>query len=182
MSATTCRLAWPEDAEAIADVQVTAWRRSYAEVLPAQVLAGLNRDSLVTAWRTEISRPTEARQRILVALEEDAVVGYVLTAPATDPDCDPATDGEIDDLTVDTDHESAGHGSRLLHAAVDTLRADNFSRAIVWLTSTDDARRAFLAEAGWAADGAHRTLDLNDDGKVLVHQVRLHTDLSVTAP
>lgn len=177
MSATTCRLAWPQDAEAIADVQVAAWRRSYAGVLPDELLAGLDRTSLVGAWRDEISRPAEARQRILVALDEDRIVGYVLTAPAADPDCNPATDGEIDDLTVHADHENSGHGSRLLHAAVDTLRADGFAHAVVWLTSTDDVRRAFLTESGWAADGAHRTLDLNDDGKVLVNQVRLHTQL-----
>jgi ribosomal protein S18 acetylase RimI-like enzyme len=182
MSLTTCRIAWPQDAEAIADVQLAAWRRSYAGVLPDEVLAGLDRDSLVRAWREEISRPAEARQRILVALDAEVIVGYVLTAPAADPDCDPAVDGEIDDLTVHSDHEKSGHGSRLLHAAVDTLRADRFARAIVWLTSTDDARRAFLTESGWAADGAHRTLDLNDDGQVLVNQVRLHTDLAVTAP
>lgn len=178
MTATTCRIAWPQDAEAIADVQIVAWRRSYSGVLPDEVLAGLDRGSLVGAWRNEISRPAEARQRILVALDESSVVGYVLTAPAADPDCDPAVDGEIDDLTVHGDHEHAGHGSRLLHAAVDTLRADRFQRAIVWLTSTDDARRAFLTESGWAADGAHRTLDLNDDGKALVNQVRLHTSLA----
>lgn len=178
MTASTCRLAWPQDAEAIADVQITAWRRLYAGVLPNEVLASLDHDSLVGAWRHEIERPAEARQRILVALDEDRIVGYVLTAPASDPDCDPATDGEIDDLTVAGDHEKNGHGSRLLHAAIDTLRADKFERAVVWLTSTDDTRRAFLSEAGWAPDGAHRTLDLNDDGTVLVSQVRLHTSLS----
>lgn len=175
---TTCRIAWPQDAEAIADVQIAAWKRSYADTLPADVLASLNRESLATAWRNEIGRPAEARQRILVALDEDAVVGYVLTAASEDPDCDPAVDGEIDDLTVHADHEHAGHGSRLLHAAVDTLRADKFERALVWLTSTDDARRAFLTESGWATDGAHRTLDLHDDGTVLVNQVRLHTALN----
>jgi len=178
MSAVSCRLAWPQDAAGIAEVQIGAWRQSYAGVLPEEVLAGLDRDSLVLAWGREITQPAEARQRILVALDEEAVVGYVLTAPATDPDCNPAIDGEIDDLTIATEHEHNGHGSRLLHAAIDTLRADKFERAIVWLTSTDDARRAFLTESGWATDGAHRTLDLNDDGQVLVNQVRLHTSLN----
>lgn len=178
MTATSCRIAWPQDAGAIADVQIAAWRRSYAGVLPDDVLAGLDRASLVRAWSEEIARPVEARQRILVALAESNVVGYVLTAPAADPDCEPAVDGEIDDLTVHGDHEDSGHGSRLLQAAVDTLRADGFERGIVWLNSTDDARRAFLTEAGWAADGAHRTLDLHADGKVLVNQVRLHTSLT----
>ncbi len=72
----------------------------------------------------------------------------------------------------------AGHGSRLLHAAVDTMRSDRFSRATIWLTATDDALRSFLAAQGWAADGAHRELDLYGDGSVTVKQIRLHTDLS----
>ena len=60
----------------------------------------------------------------------------------------------------------------------DTLRADKFSRALVWLASTDDVRRAFLTEAGFAPDGAHRELDLHGDGSVRVKQVRLHADLT----
>jgi len=79
---------------------------------------------------------------------------------------------------VDPAHAHAGHGSRLLHAAVDTMRSDKFSRATIWLTSTHDALRGFLTDQGWAPDGAHRELDLHGDGSVLVHQVRLHTDLS----
>ena len=47
----------------------------------------------------------------------------------------------------------------------------------MWLASTDDVRRTFLTESGWAPDGAHRELDLHGDGSVLVRQVRLHTDL-----
>ena len=39
---------------------------------------------------------------------------------------------------------------------------------------------AFLQAAGWAPDGAHRSLDLHDDGSVLVKQVRLHTDLTTS--
>jgi hypothetical protein len=49
---------------------------------------------------------------------------------------------------------------------------------VLWLHSTDDERRTFVTAAGWAADGAHRELDLRGDGEVLVRQVRLHTDLA----
>ena len=80
-------------------------------------------------------------------------------------------------LVVEPSRRGAGHGSRLLHACADTLRADRFRRATTWLASTDDRARAFLADAGWAPDGAHRELDLHGDGSVRVKQVRLHTDL-----
>ena len=85
--------------------------------------------------------------------------------------------GELTDLTVDPHQRGAGHGSRLLQAAADTLVADRFSRAVSWLPAGDDTLRTFLTSAGWAADGAHRTLDLLGDGGTTLKQVRLHTAL-----
>lgn len=64
-----------------------------------------------------------------------------------------------------------------MQACADTLRADRFARAVTWLPATADDLRTFLTEAGWAPDGAHRTLDLTGDGTVTVKQVRLHTSL-----
>ena len=114
---------------------------------------------------------------MLVALERNTVRGFALTGPAADPDLDPIAVGEVSELTVDPDHARHGHGSRLVQACADTLRADRFDTAVVWLSTGDDVRRAFLTGAGWAADGAHRELDLHGDGSVRVKQVRLHTDL-----
>jgi GNAT superfamily N-acetyltransferase len=173
------RVAWAEDAEAIAGVQVRAWRRAYDGLLPADVLDALDPAELATAWAASLTKPKDARNRVLVALERNAVRGFALTSPSDDPDSDPVVDGELSDLTVDPDHTGHGHGSRLLQAGADTLRADRFGRAVLWLNSTDDALRKFLTSAGWAPDGAHRELDLRGDGAVRVKQVRLHTDLAV---
>lgn len=177
------RVAWADDAEAVAAVQVRAWRSEYADLLPADLLDTLDPTALAATWREALSRPKDARNRVLVALERNAVRGFAVTSPSDDPDADPVADGEVAELTVDPDHTRHGHGSRLLQAAVDTLRADRFRRAVLWLNSTDDARRAFLTGAGWAADGAHRELDLHGDGAVRVKQARLHTDVTDdTAP
>ncbi|RYU12431.1 GNAT family N-acetyltransferase [Nocardioides iriomotensis] len=172
------RVGWADDAEAIAAVQVKAWRREYVGLLPDEVLASLDPADFAEAWRASIGSPKDARNRVLVALERNTVRGFAVTGPAQDPDCDPVSDGEVVELTVDPDHTRAGHGSRLLQAAAETLKADRFARAVFWLASTDDARRAFVTGAGWDTDGAHRELDLHGDGSVRVKQVRLHTDLS----
>jgi GNAT superfamily N-acetyltransferase len=129
-------------------------------------------------WRDALTRPADARHRALVALERNRVVGFAITTPATDPDCDPVSDGEVMELTVDEAEQGKGHGSRLVQAAVDTLVADRFTRAVIWLVADDDTTRAFLTESGWAPDGAHRTLDLDGSGTTQVKQVRLHTALS----
>ena len=64
----SARLAWPDDAAAIAAVQERAWRTSYADVLPAELLASFDRDAVVEAWQAALTRPQDARQRVLVAL------------------------------------------------------------------------------------------------------------------
>ena len=171
------RVGWADDAAGIAAVQVAAWRRQYAELLPADVLESFAVDQFAAAWHQALTRPPDARNRVLVALERNTVRGFAVTSPSPDPDSDPVADGELSELVVDPGHTRAGHGSRLVHAVVDTLRADRFVRATAWLPSTDDVTRAFLSDAGWAPDGAHRELDLHGDGSVLVKQVRLHTDL-----
>jgi len=172
------RVAWADDAAAIAAVQVRAWRREYVDVLPAELLETLDPDQLARAWHASLTSPQDARNRVLVALERSTVRGYAVTGPAADPDLDPIAVGEVSELTVDPDETRHGHGSRLVQACADTLRADRFSTAVVWLTTEDDARRGFLTGAGWGADGAHRELDLHGDGSVRVKQVRLHTDLA----
>ena len=172
------RIGWADDATGIAEVQVRAWRREYADLLPAEVLETLDADRFAAAWQTSLNSPKDARNRVLVALERNTVRGFAVTGPASDPDADPIAVGEISELTVDPEQTRHGHGSRLVQACADTLLADRFTTALVWLNADDDVRRAFLTSAGWAPDGAHRELDLHGDGSVRVKQVRLHTDLS----
>jgi len=170
------RIAWADDAEAIAAIQARAWEASYAALVPA---AGhLQEADFAQLWRDALTRPADARHRALVALERNRVVGFAITTPATDPDCDPATDGELMEFTIDAGERGLGHGSRLLQAAVDTMVADRFTRAVTWLVADDDDLRTFLTEAGWAPDTAHRTLDLDGSGTTQVRQVRLHTAVS----
>ncbi|MGH3367230.1 MAG: GNAT family N-acetyltransferase [Nocardioidaceae bacterium] len=171
------RVAWSADAEAIARVQLRSWRHRYAGVLPDDVLQSLDQQAFAAQWSEAINRPADARNRVLVALDRASVVGFALTAAADDPDSDPATDAQVAEFVVDPDHHRAGHGSRLMQACADTMQADRFTHASTWVLATDDPMRAFLAEAGWAPDGAHRELDLTGDGDVRVTQVRLHTEL-----
>ena len=172
------RVAWADDAPAITGVQGRAWQDSYRDLLPREVLDSFDADEVAAAWHAALDRPSDARNRVLVALEHNTVTGFVVLSPGADPDTDPVADGELSELTVDPGKRGQGHGSRLLQAAADTLIADHFIRAVTWVTSTDDALREFLSEGGWAADGAHRALDLDGNGTTVVKQVRMHVSLT----
>jgi GNAT superfamily N-acetyltransferase len=172
------RIAWAGDAAAIAAVQVRCWRQRYAGLLAEEELAAMDADAFAQRWAQQLERPGDARNRVLVALERNTVRGYAVLVPSPDPDADPVAEAELVELVLDPDHTGGGHGSRLLQAAADTLRADRFSTALTWTSTTEDALRAFLTGAGWATDGAHRELDLHGDGSVTLKQLRLHTDLT----
>lgn len=171
----SARLAWPDDADAIARVQLAAWRDMYTDLVAPEVLESLDADDFSQRWAETLTKPPDARVRVLVALERADVRGFTLVHPSVDPDADQVADGEVGEFVIDPEHRGEGHGSRLLQAAMDTLAADHFTRARWWVASTDDALREFVTESGWAADGAHR--ELQDDAGHTVKQVRLHTNL-----
>ena len=171
------RVAWSDDAAGIAAVQIRAWRAAYGDVLPAEVLDALTTDEVAGVWHESLTKPKDARNRALVALERNRITGFAITSPAADPDCSPIDDGEVTEFHIDPDETGKGHGSRLIQACADTLRADRFQRAVSWVASTEDAHRGFFESAGWAPDTAHRELDLRGDGTVTVKQIRLHTAL-----
>jgi GNAT superfamily N-acetyltransferase len=172
----SARLAWPDDAASIARVQLTAWREMYADLIAPEALAALDADEFAERWAASLTTPPDARMRVLVALERADVRGFTLVHPSHDPDADPVKDGEVGEFIVDPAHRGEGHGSRLLQAAMDTLAADQFTRARWWISTTDDALREWVTGTGWEADGAHR--ELQDESGRTVKQVRLHTELA----
>jgi GNAT superfamily N-acetyltransferase len=172
------RLALAAEAPAIARIQRRGWQQRLAPEAAA-VLGDVALDAMVEAWHRAIIRPPAARFRVLVAVSSgDGVVGFAATVPSADADA-AADDGEIEEFVIDPPAQRRGHGSRLLHACVDTLSADGFGRARWWLGATDDVLRAFATDAGWAADGASREIGVDDDEQpqVRLKQVRLHTDI-----
>lgn len=169
------RLAWPDDAAAIAAVQARVWQAAYADLLADESFQELAPDDLADRWAMLITAPSDAKIRVLVALEVTELRGYALVHPCHDADADQVGDGEIGEFSIDPDHLRRGHGSRLMQACADTLRSDGFRRAVWWQATTDDELRAFCLSAGWAADGAHRSLEA--EGGAVLKQVRLHTAL-----
>ena len=172
----SARLAWPDDAAAIVRVQLASWRTDYASVIPTAEVDALDPAELAERWASTVSAPKEARARVLVALERAHVLGFALVHPSYDPDSDQVADGEVGEFVIDPAHQRAGHGSRLLQAAMDTLEADKFTRAVWWVNAADDALRAFITASGWEPDGAHR--ELASESGATVKQVRLHTSLA----
>jgi GNAT superfamily N-acetyltransferase len=169
------------DAGLLARIQVAAWRRSFAGIVPETLLAQLTGDEAEGAWRERwreaITNPPTSRHRVLAAVTgapEREVAGFASVGPATDEDRWPGTDGAVYELRISPERVGSGHGSRLLQAVADTLTEDGFHTISIWALEADTALRAFLESAGWAADGARGELDVG----TRVPVVRLHTAIS----
>lgn len=175
--ADSCRLAFPSEAERLAALQ----RRSWQQLLPAsvaeEILGEVDLATMTAAWLQAIQRPPLAKFRVLVAVADTRVVGFAAVGPSDDPDADPGADALVGEFIIDPVQQRQGHGSRLLNAVADTLRADGFTRATWWVRSDDDPLRAFLDSAGWAADGAHQSVGTEASATEL-KLVRVHTDLA----
>lgn len=159
----SARLAQPSDAAAIGLVQAEVFRDAYADVLPPEVLAQFTPQPFAQAWRAALDAPPSPTHRLLVACAGEQVAGFVALAPDEDPD---AADGGFTLLVggVHPQGRRQGHGSRLLNAAVDTVRPLGASELSCWLLASDTQTRAFLEQAGFHPDGAHRDRVVSTEG------------------
>lgn len=175
--ADSVRLALPTQAPEIAALQ----RRSWLDVLPpaaaAQLLKSVTLAEMTESWQAAIQRPPLAQMRVLVALGSQHLVGFAALGPSNDADAEAGADALIAEFSIDPAAYHRGHGSRLINACIDTLRADGFSRATWWVGAEDNRLRNFLIQAGWAADGAHSEVAM-DAGGPRVKLVRLHTGVN----
>ena len=155
------RRATPADVPGIGAVLDRCWRGPYSPLVPREALPLLSATALADAWRPAVTQPPTPRHAVLVARSDDLVVGFIAVAPSRDGDAGPG-DGEIAELAVDPAHQRAGHGSRLIAAAADTLGEAGFSVLRVWTPEVDDVRYGFLMSTGLRPDGARRSLEYPD--------------------
>jgi GNAT superfamily N-acetyltransferase len=172
--ADSVRLALPAEAAIIAAIQRRGWTQTMPAAVATEVLASVDLATMTERWELAIVRPPLAQFRVLVAIGDERVVGFAAVGPSDDPDAEAGEDAVVAEFVIDPQAQRRGHGSRLLNACVDTLKADAFVRATWWVHATDDVLRSFLTGAGWAADGAHSEVAVSEGGPGL-KLVRLHT-------
>lgn len=172
----SARIARPNDAAAVGMVQAAVWRSTYGEILPPEIVEQFEPANFARVWRNSLTNPPSPRHVLLVACAGDQIVGFAAVGPCTDRDAH-ETSGEVLALGVHPDARRSGHGSRLLNAAVDTLRSRGFDSISIWLLAQDEATREFLTAAGLSPDSAYRDRVINEDG-TLAREVRLTSDLS----
>lgn len=164
MALARVRAATPADACALAAVHRVTWRTAYAELLPAGVLDGLDAPQVQQAWADTV----EGGATVLIAMEGDHPVGFVVAGPAPASEvaaadgalpADAAHTALVSTLLVEPRWARRGHGGRLLAAAAAVLCDAGATRGIAWVPAEDPATLNFYRRAGWNPDNTVRTLD-----------------------
>lgn len=165
MADADVRAAEPGDATEIARIQLTTWRDAYADLLPSEVLDGLDTTETEQQWRETLATGPAT---VWIATEGSWVVGFCAAGPApreealaadgtAPPDAD--TLAFVSTLLVEPRWGRRGHGGRLLGTAAQDVAARGATRGITWVPEADSASMAFFRRIGWAPDGTVRTLE-----------------------
>lgn len=140
------RRATPQDAQAIAELQVRGWRRAYLDFLPDEEMP------TVAERRARWDEKLAGAHGSWILDEGGRVAGVISIGRSRDDDAGEAT-GEIALVYVDPPAQGAGAGSALLAEGERRLREDGFAEATLWVFAANGLARRFYERRGWAPDG-----------------------------
>jgi GNAT superfamily N-acetyltransferase len=139
------RRAEPEDADAIARVQVDTWRSAYADLIPAAVLDGLSYKQRSRYWRGFLSK--EARGFMGVAEDSHAgVVGFACCGPNREEPLH--YQGQLYAIYVLEEHQRLGIGHQLFEEARKWLSKRALDSMIVWVLRENPYRKFYESLGG----------------------------------
>lgn len=150
------RRAVSEDAMAVAEMHVRSWQVGYRGLVPDEDLDTLRPET----WADRYTFGSDAASdpMTIVALRDDAVVGFVTTAPTFDDDVDGS--GQLCALYVDPAAWGNGVGSTLLRAGRKNLVDRGFTDAVLWVLVGNRRAERLYERDRWRPDGARRTEDI----------------------
>ncbi|PKO31953.1 MAG: N-acetyltransferase [Betaproteobacteria bacterium HGW-Betaproteobacteria-9] len=140
--------AQPEDARAVAEIHVNAWRVAYASILSAEYLASLSVDQREAMWHKCIAA---GEPELLVAKRHGAVVGWMSFGDSRD-DGAPKSEAEVWALYVAPECWSSGAGRQLWLRARELMRDRGFTTCSLWVFPQNERAIRFYRAAGFVAD------------------------------
>lgn len=170
------RPAGPEDAAAIARVQVRTWKSAYRGVVPDEYLDAMTAGrARVERWRGILAAQGEGVA--LVAEKQRRAVAFATGGPCRD--ADPRFDAELSALYVLPTWQGRGLGAALARAVAATLATRGRRAMKVWVLERGPARPFYEHLGGRLCD---RRQDVREDGRLALDEVAYAFDLADLAP
>ncbi|GAB7330634.1 hypothetical protein MBLNU13_g02206t1 [Cladosporium sp. NU13] len=162
----TIQTATYQDAESIAQTQISGWRASYQDIVPESHLNNLSVSAKTSFWQRILIDPVQAKE-VLVARRRDQnssdqsgpqILGFVTfgsaggsSAPRSDVEAaiEASRQGELRAIYVDPRHFSEGVGRCLWTAAQEKMVEIGCSEVVVWVFAGNDRAIRFYHKAGF---------------------------------
>ncbi len=157
------RAAQPDDAGAIAAIQLDAWRERYPH-WPDSTWSRLVPEKTTATWRRSLADAPGTGYQVLIATDD---AGHVCGFATLVPDEIEPDHTLIELLEVAPSQRRLGHGSRLMSASA--AHSDGQAGLLMWIDQGSDAGR-FLVDNGWGPRGRRRVLEVSDDLHLAQHQ------------
>jgi GNAT superfamily N-acetyltransferase len=141
------RRATVDDAAVIGRVHAASWRGAYAQFGPAFL------DTIVDQERVDLwKRVLGEDDGVVFVAPSDAPTGFIYVGASRDDDAAPHV-GEVMTFYAEPAAWGTGVGRALMEVALDELRAQGFTEAMLWVLDTNPRARRFYEIAGWSLDG-----------------------------
>lgn len=142
-----------EDARSLAEAHAEAWRETYAGVMRAEALAGVDLADWERRWRERIVSGDDA-QAVFVALEEGVPVGFARCSRQTNPKLAPlGFEADIASIYLLRRAQRRGLGRRLMARLATHLLDAGCASAAVWVLRDSPGARGFYEALGAAPVG-----------------------------
>jgi GNAT superfamily N-acetyltransferase len=167
------RPAGPADVSTIAAINVRGWQAAFRGIIPDDFLDQMDAQKRKSFVDEVISRG--APYHVVVAVDEDTVIGYVMLGPPISEDLNASQFHELYSVYIEPDRIGTGLGHLLMNHVLEYLRDGDWGHAVLW--TLQDAERAsrFYERTGWYLDGAEKTEEIPEGNPVT--QVRYRIDL-----
>jgi GNAT superfamily N-acetyltransferase len=140
------RLAGVADADAIAQVHITAWRETYPGMVPASILASVSLVRHAELWRSRLLAPTSRTSTFVATDAVGMVIGFGSCGPPQAARL--RYDGEIYAIYILRRAQHQGFGRRLMAVMARWLRERGASSALVWSARDNAPARQFYQGLG----------------------------------
>lgn len=153
------RWATPDDSQAIAETQISAWRVAYSGIIPADVLEGLSVKQRADGFRDGI---TKIQGNTAVAEIRGNIVGSSSFGDCRDADKTEST-GEVCAIYLDPSYWRKGIGRKLLNWSEYQLSLRGKHEIVLWVLKKNTSSRHFYESCGYREDGATKTVTIGTD-------------------
>lgn len=130
----TIRIAHPQDALAIAHIQIESWRTTYAGLVPDEFLASMTLNKQAQMFADALA---DHDRYLFVAEDHGHIVGFIAGGPTREELGD--FDAELYAIYLLAEDQRRGSGRLLTSALASQLRFKGFRQMVVWVLAQNPA-------------------------------------------